>query len=42
MWNTAPSIADPVMVFLLADGAHDKKPHSSTHPIVGYEFNLVM
>ena len=32
MSNTAPSRADPVVVFLLADGAHHKKPHSPTHP----------
>ena len=32
MSNTAPSKADPVVVFPLADGAHHKKPHSPTHP----------
>ena len=32
MTNTAPSRADPVVVFPLADGAHHKKPHSPTHP----------
>ena len=32
MSNTAPSRADPVVVFPLADGAHHKKPHSPTHP----------
>ena len=34
MSNTAPSRADPVVVFLLADGTHHKKPHSPTHPTV--------
>ena len=32
MSNTAPSRADPVVVFPLAGGAHHKKPHSPTHP----------
>ena len=32
MSNTAPSGADPVVSFLLANGAHHKKPHSPTHP----------
>ena len=30
MSNTAPSRADPAVVFPL--GAHHKKPHSPTHP----------
>ena len=33
--STAPSRADPVAVFLFADGAHHKKPHSPTHPKYG-------
>ena len=37
MSNTAPSRADadPWWSFLLADGAHHKKPHSPTHPKLG-------
>ena len=32
MSNIAPSRANPMVVFPLADGAHHKKPHSPTHP----------
>ena len=40
MSNTAPSRADR-WPFLLADGAHHKKPHSPTHPLLVEEPDIL-
>ena len=34
MSNSVPSRAVPVVSFLLAEGAHHKKPHSPTSPML--------